>query len=653
MKVALLLVDIQNDFLDSSDLQPPRHQLISLAAALLQTCRQRRIPVIHIWTTVSRDSDHRLPHWKKADRWICLAGTEGHKTPARLLPLESDFVIHKHGFNPFANGQLDSVLKKIGCDTVVISGIHLHACVRTAAVESLERGFQVFVADDAVASNDHVHSVATRRWLSQRCVEFLPSSDILSRLNGQAPANLVHRAPRETEEILFEIPVAGANEIASATLCAQAAWKSWRKTSIGSRCNILEQLATRLESAAPDLARQMAVEIGKPISHGLEEVRRAAANVRDVVRRAATFAFHVPEPAGLVRHEPHGIVALVSPWNNPVAIPVGKIAPALVYGNTVVWKPAPAATQISQAVLNLLWNAGVPQHAVQLLPGDHSTAQELAANQNVNAVSLTGSAQAGYAIQAICAQRFLPFQAELGGNNAAVIWDDADLAQAARQVAWGAFGFAGQRCTATRRLIVSEASFESLWAELKLAAEELNWGDPLEPSTDIGPVIDAGKRAALTALISTARASGAKERVELLFENRAKESWVKAGAYAQPAIICCNEPHHPLVQEETMSPLLVVQRAQDFDHAVRLCNGVRHGLAAALFSNSIELQNQFLGEAKAGILKINSTTAGVDVSLPFGGWKMSGLGPPEHGTGDRLFYTRMQAVYGAERPAPG
>jgi acyl-CoA reductase-like NAD-dependent aldehyde dehydrogenase len=283
------------------------------------------------------------------------------------------------------------------------------------------------------------------------------------------------------------------------------------------------------------------------------------------------------------------------------------------------------------------------------LTGDHTTAQRLVADDNINAVTLTSSAAAGFAIQEICARRFLPLQAELSGNNAALVWDDADLKAAAKQIAWGAFGFAGQRCTANRRVIVSATMYENFLRELKIAAEKLNWGDPLEKSTDIGPVIHAGKRDEQTALIQAAQKSGAVHRVERLFQSHAKKAWVKAGAYVQPVIVGCDEPNHPLVQEETMSPLLVVQRAETFAQALSLCNGVRHGLVAALFSSSVKLQKQFLAEAQAGMLKINSATAGVDVSLPFGGWKMSGLGPPEHGDGDRLFYTRMQAVYGAGR----
>jgi acyl-CoA reductase-like NAD-dependent aldehyde dehydrogenase len=645
-KPALLLVDFQGDHL--ATLQPHRSAdaPVSCAAALLAGCRERRVPVIHLWTTVHRETDRRLPHWKKTNRWDCVAGTAGHEPPAPLRPLETETVIHKSGFNGFAGGKLDAALQKINCDTVILTGVHLHACVRTAAVESLERGLQVFIAEDAVASNDPVHAAATRRWLAERGVEFISASEILSRLVGNAPSKLIHRSPRETKKILFEIPVAGADEIAAATLPAQNAWEAWRQTSFSSRCEILENFAARLETVAPDLARQMAVEIGKPVSHGLEEVRRAAENIRDVIRRAAAFEFQKRGPAGTVRHQPLGVVALISPWNNPVAIPVGKIAPALIYGNTVVWKPAPAATKVSEIILKRLRESGAPAGAVQMLTGDHTTAQKLAADENVNAVTITSSAPAGFAIQEICARRFLPLQAELSGNNAAIVWGDADLPQAAAQIAWGAFGFAGQRCTANRRVIVSAARFEKFWRELKLAAEKLSWGDPLKTSTDIGPVIHAGKRGEQAALIQAAHNSGAARRIAFLFEKQAKKSWTKTGAYAQPVMVCCDDPNHPLVQEETMSPLLVVQRAKTFEQALQLCNGVRHGLVAALFSNSSRLREKFLAEARAGMLKINSATAGVDVSLPFGGWKMSGLGPPEHGEGDRLFYTRMQAVYG-------
>jgi acyl-CoA reductase-like NAD-dependent aldehyde dehydrogenase/nicotinamidase-related amidase len=647
MKWSLLLVDLQNDYLASPGLQPPRGNLISKTSALLHNCRFRKIPVVHVWTTISRSQDKRLPHWRKLNRWICVTGTEGHKTPEALRPLIKETIIHKTGFNGFADGKLDITLDKLNCDGVIVSGVHLHTCVRAIITECLERGLEVLVADDAVASNDPVLAAATRRWLGERCVQFLSVGEILLRLDGQKASKWVHHSPRATKKILFEVPRSGASEIAQATLSAKKAWRDWREKKMAARCRILADVAKKLETLAPKLAKQMAVEIGKPLSHGLEEAHRAAANIRDVIRRATALEPAKKEGSGLIRYDPHGVVALISPWNNSVAIPIGKIAPALVYGNTVVWKPAPAATKISLNLLKWLLEAGVPKGVVQILTGDHHVAQKLAADENIDAVTITSSAQAGYAIQEICARRLLPLQAELNGNNAAIVWDCANLPSAAIQIVWGAFGFAGQRCTANRRVIVGEDDFEKFVGELKKAGEKLKWGDPLDKDTDIGPVIHASKRDEQREIIEAARDSGAAHRIEFLFENKTREPWVKKGAYAQPVIACCDVQEHPLVQEETMSPLLVVQRAKDFDEALKLCNGVRHGLAAALFSDSKKLQKRFLAKAQAGILKINSATAGVDVSLPFNGWKMSGFGPPEHGEGDRLFYTKIQAVYGA------
>ena len=641
MKSALLLIDLQQDFLASADLQPPAPTLVARAAELLRVCRERKISVIHVWTTVDREKNIRLPHWHALDRWMCEAGTPGHETPESLRPLNGESIVHKTGFNAFASGELDQILRSTVCDSVILCGLHLHACVRTAAVESLERDLQVFIAEDAIANNDPIHAAATRRWLAERCVTFRP----VGALFGDSKT-WCHRSPRKTEEILFEVPNAKPNEISEATSAALNAYDSWRSTSLAQRQQTLNTIAQKLTGMADELAQQIAIDLGKPIRHAREEIHRAAANIQDVIRRAPSALAPKREPAGWLRREPVGVVALISAWNNPVAIPLGKIAPALIYGNTVVWKPAPAATRISTMLMEMFRAAGLPADAVRLVTGDHTTAQLLAADKKIHAVTLTGSLAAGHAIQEICARRVLPLQMELSGNNAAIVWRDADVKAAAQQIAWGAFAFAGQRCTANRRAIVYTAVFEEFLTELESATARLRWGDPLESETEIGPVLNAGKCDELESLIAQAKTDGMQ--VIHPQSQRAAEPLVKAGAYAQPVIACCDDPDHPLVQEETMSPLLVVQRAKDFNHALTLSNGVRHGLIASLFSHSTELQKQFLAEAQAGILKFNSSTAGVDITLPFGGWKASGLGPPEHGDGDVEFYTRMQTVYGRD-----
>ena len=645
MKSALLLIDLQQDFL-ASELQSSAALLIARAAELLRTCRERKFPVIHIWTTVDREKNIPLPHWRAQNRWMCVAGTPGHETPELLRPLVGESIVHKTGFNAFASGQLDQILRSAGCDSVILCGVHLHACVRAAAVESLERNLKVTVAEDATGSNDPIHAAATRRWLAARCVTFRSVGTLFT--NSEPPKNWPHRSPRQTDEILFEVQNTTPEKISEAAQAALNASHSWRRTPITQRQQILNCIAQKLLSLEDNLAKQIAIDLGKPVRHAREEIRRAAANIQDVTQRAPLSSAPKREPAGWLRREPLGVVGLISAWNNPVAIPLGKLAPALVYGNTVVWKPAPAATRISESLMRAFRESGLPADAVRLVTGDHTTAQALAGDKNIHAVTLTSSIAAGHAIQEICARRIVPLQMELSGNNAAIVWREATYKTTDKQIAWGAFTFAGQRCTANRRVIVHRDDFEKFITELDSATGRLPWGDPLAPETEIGPVLNTGKRDELKTLIALAQSEGALHRVIYPQAKHATEPWAKTGAYSQPVIACCDDSSHALVQEETMSPLLVVQRADDFNHAIALSNQVRHGLIAALFSQQPDLQKKFLMEAQAGVLKFNSSTAGVDITLPFGGWKASGLGPPEHGVGDIEFYTRLQAVYGLE-----
>jgi alpha-ketoglutaric semialdehyde dehydrogenase len=647
MKPALLLVDLQRDYLADPALTPAADTLVDHAAAWLEACRGRRFPIVHIWTTVRREVDRRLPHWRAAGHWICVDNTPGHRPPDTLRPVAGEQISQKSGFNPFRRGHLEWVLTECGCDTVWIAGVHLHTCVRTTAMECLERDLQVWILEDAVGSNDPILAVATRRWLQDRGVRFQPGSSPPKMLPEAAPSALVHRSPRNSADILFEVPVSDTRWIAAAAGNAHSAWKRWRSRPMAVRCELLERLACGLERAREVLALQLAVEIGKPLPQGIEEIDRAVANIRDVATRASAFPLVRSESAGHIRDAPLGVVAIVTAWNNPLAIPLGKIAPALAYGNTVVWKPAPAGTGVARVVLSHLAEAGFPPETVQLVTGDDLVARRLAASADVAAVTLTGSTTTGHSLREICARRWLPFQAELSGNNAAIVWSDADLKVAAAKIAWGAFAFAGQRCTANRRVIVPTSLSDRFLAELEFAAQDLVWGDPLEPDTEIGPLITCAKRDEMERAIARAQTGDGALRVLRTHGDIGRSDWTSRGAYARTAIIACDRADAPIVQEESMAPILVLQPAQDFEHALALCDGVQQGLIASLFTDSDELQRRFLAEARAGVLKINVSTAGVDVSLPFGGWKASGTGPPEHGEGDRLFYTRPQAIHGA------
>ena len=620
MRPALVLVDLQQDFLNAPSLQPSAGQLIDQVAALLQRCRESSVPIIHVWTTVNREDDRRMPHWKQTGKWICVDGTPGHATPERLRPLPSETILHKTVFSAFADGKLENALRDLEADMLWLAGVHLHSCIRATAQDAYQHGLSVRIIADAVGSYDPLHAAVTQRYLEPRVAEFVAASDI------------------------FDTPAksrgCAKDEVSRASANARDAWHDWRNSSLSTRVEFLARLAALVEAEAPALATQISTEIRKPIRYATGEVSRAVALVHAAAGRSADPLEEKCGENSISRYRPRGVVALLTPWNNPIAIPLGKIAPALLYGNTVVWKPSPAAGSIAERLLAIIESAGGPADLVSVVYGGSKTAECLMAHEQIDSVMLTGSLTTGYSAQTICAARHVPLQAELGGNNAAIVWSDANLKSAASAVAEGAFGFAGQRCTANRRVIVERACLDEFVKELEGAVGRLCCGDALNAETHVGPMISERKRDQVAALVSR---SG--KACPVLLRGQSFDD----PAFYPPTVICCDDPHHELVQEETFGPLMVLQPASDFDHALKLCNGVRYGLVAALFSGSHHRQAKFLEDAQAGILKINCATADADAKAPFGGWKASGIGPPEHGRSNREVYTRTQAVYTAAR----
>ena len=668
MRPTLLLVDLQQDFLRAESLTPAAGQILERAAALLRSCRELGVPVIHVWTSVDPHDDRRMPHWKAAARWACVVGSEGHAPPAELAPTEAEAVVHKTFYSGFDDPQLEARLAASGCDTVLVAGLYLHGCVRATVLDAYRRGLTVYVAEDAVGSDDPLHAAITRRYLEGRAATFASEGQILGLLGapqrhgvacpgevrdlpaasvefapvaGAGLPGLVHVSPREGDTTAFRVPICGSEEVAGAVAATREASRHWRHCDPELRAHVLRRFADKLASREDALAQQMAVEIGKPITQARGEIRRSAELVRVALRIGAEEGWRGCGTGAHCRYRPLGVVAAVTPWNNPLAIAVGKFAPALVYGNAVVWKPAPAGSGLAHSVMELLDQAGVLPSAVNLVCGDRRTAASLMAHPEVAAVTITGGVDAGYAAQDICSRRHVPLQAELGGNNAAIVWADCDLEAAARQIAEGAFGFAGQRCTANRRAIVDDRCYVGFVAALEAATAALVSGDPLDPRTQIGPLVSAAERDRVAAVVARASQMGGA-----VLTPQGTPVTALGDAYHPPTIVCCDEPEHEIVQEETFGPVLVVQRASDWEHALALCNGVRQGLAAALFSESLERQDSFLAEAEAGILKLNTATADAGAEAPFGGWKASGIGPPEHGASAREFFTRTQAIYG-------
>ncbi len=406
------------------------------------------------------------------------------------------------------------------------------------------------------------------------------------------------------------------------------------------RLRLIEAWAQVVERRRESWAELVARQVGKPVGDAREEMDRTVSHLRSCAGLAA-MEWESHSAASLVtRHCPRGTIAVITPWNNPVALPVAKIAAALLFGNSVVWKPALPAPLVARAVVDSLVTAGIPQGLLSTVFGDAATAQVLIAHPAVAAVTITGSQRAGQDASLLCARRGIPLQAELGGNNAAVVMADADLDLAARALAVSAFGFAGQRCTATRRIVVEESVRERFTALLLREVTALAIGDPLDPGTRIGPLVSVARRNEVAAAV---RRALDYDGGQLLCGGTIPEG---KGSWYPPTLVAGLDPDAALVQEESFGPVAVILGAADFDTAMRLCNAVSQGLVAGFFSRDPAQQRLFLAQAQAGILRLNPVGFPVAADAPFGGWKTSGMGLPEHGRWDRDFFARPQAIYG-------
>jgi acyl-CoA reductase-like NAD-dependent aldehyde dehydrogenase/nicotinamidase-related amidase len=632
----LLLIDLQEDFLSAPGLEPHRERVVVAARACLEAFRAAGRPVIHVRTTVVGDA--MMAHWRgRPPR--CVPGTPGHGSP--LTPEAGEAVVDKIFFSGFSVAALARALPTAVATRLVLAGVHLHACVRATALDALALGYEVVVAADATGSDDPVHAAASRRWLEERGVRFFSSFATSEQV---APLELEwHHAPAEPERRLFAVTASSAEELGRTVAAARSAAMEWRLEQVEKDALRAEGFAELVERDAASLAALIREDVGKPIRQARGEAARCSALGKAAARQArATIWAGRGEVGGHWRRLPLGVVLALTPWNNPAAIPAGKILPALALGNAVVWKPAPAGHRVAEWLRERLVEAGFPPERTGLIHGGPETAR-LAMAASVDGVTVSGSLATGFGVTEAAARHGLALQAELGGNNAAVVLGDADMVHAAHEIAAGAFRFAGQRCTANRRVVVVAAAKDVFLRELVNATVRFEPGDPSDPATELGPML--GERAARE--FDARVAAGLRDAgvTELMIPWRGAG---RGGAYRRPRILLATDAGGALVQEESFGPLLVVQTADHEEHALCLCNGVRQGLAAALFSRSRGAWERFRNRAEVGLIKWNQSTADAAVDLPFGGWKRSGLGPPEHGVGNPCFYTRYQAIYGDE-----
>ncbi|WP_225803874.1 aldehyde dehydrogenase [Streptomyces sp. NK15101] len=440
---------------------------------------------------------------------------------------------------------------------------------------------------------------------------------------------LISRNPADPTDVLLRIPAPGAFAAVDTVERARAAQPGWLLAGAAARSAALGAVAAGVEAAADELAELAVREVGKPLSEARAEVARAAAIWRYYAQAPfePTGSVHeTPAGAGLLltRRRPHGVAALITPWNFPFAIPTWKAAPALATGNTVVLKPAPEATACARRLGEIVRQA-VPEGVFTVLPGGATEGEALVSVADV--VSFTGSTPVGQAVARAAASRGIPAQAEMGGLNAAIVLPDADIEQAAGHIAASIAGYAGQKCTATSRVVAVGAALAPLREALSEALRAVRVGDPADPATVCGPLIHEGARD---------RVLDACRGLATLAGGTAPDGH---GWYAAPTLVEKVSPGHRLLREEVFGPIASLVPADDVAHAIRITNSVPYGLVTSVHTADLNTALNGLDLLDTGMIRVNAPSTGVDFHLPFGGSKASSHGPREQGKAALDFYT--------------
>jgi aldehyde dehydrogenase (NAD+) len=460
--------------------------------------------------------------------------------------------------------------------------------------------------------------------------------------------NVENVNPANTDDKLGIVRLATRDEARSAVESASEAFRAWRATPAPARGRIVARAARMLEDDKENLAGLLTREEGKTVSEARGEIQRAA-NVADFVAGEArrmtgeTIPSELPSNFAYTLKQPHGVVAIVTPWNFPVAIPVWKIAPALVAGNTVVFKPATVTPATAVRIVEIFAEAGIPPGVLNLVLGSGSEAgDEIVNHRAVRAISFTGSNGVGIKLYEQSARRGVRVQCEMGGKNPVVILEDADMELAVESTAQGAFGSTGQRCTATSRAVVVESVADEFVSRITERAKSLRIGDGMSADTDVGPIVDAGQFKSVLSYIDIGREDGA----ELLCGGEpAVGAGLGKGYFVKPAVFDRVTPDMRIAREEIFGPVLSVLRVKDFEEALQVANDCEFGLSSSVFTNDAARVFRFVDEIETGMTHINSPTTGGEAHVPFGGIKSTGIGDFEQGSTALDFYTELKVVY--------
>ncbi len=452
--------------------------------------------------------------------------------------------------------------------------------------------------------------------------------------------------PSNTDDIVGEYAYADAKMTEDAIASARAAFPAWSTSGIQQRFDALEKIGNEIVARKEELGRLLAREEGKTLPEGIAETVRAAQIFKffsgEVLRLTGDKLASVrPGVEVEVTREPIGVVGLITPWNFPIAIPAWKIAPALAYGNCVIFKPADLVPGCASALSEIIANAGLPAGVFNLVMGRGSVVGEtMLKSPDVDAISFTGSVATGKHIASTCAARLAKFQLEMGGKNPLVVLDDADLQTAVNCSVQGAYFSTGQRCTASSRFIVTKEIHDRFVDAMSQAINDLVVDDALKQGTQIGPVVDQSQLDQNLSYLEI----GQKEGANLVLGGEVLERDTK-GFFQRPALFTESLKEMRINREEIFGPIASVIRVDDYEEALATANDTQFGLSTGICTTSLKYASHFKRHAQAGLAMVNLPTAGVDYHVPFGGRKGSSYGSREQGRYAAEFYTTVKTAY--------
>lgn len=451
--------------------------------------------------------------------------------------------------------------------------------------------------------------------------------------------------PARPDEVVATFRLLADDGVDRAIAAAAAAFEGWRRVPMHERAAILTRAAQIVDERRSELAVELTREQGKTLAESVGELARASQILRFNASLAdgpqgETYGSPRPTERIFAVRVPVGPTAIITPWNVPVAIPAWKIAPALLYGNTVVWKPARLTPLLAYRFMEALAEAGLPAGVCNLVLSDSNVGNTLLSDARIRACSFTGSTDVGRRLVALGATHGVKVQAEMGGKNAAIVLADADLDRAVDQVVSAAMYSTGQRCTATSRALVARELFDDFVDELVRRTRELTVGDPLKSETEIGPLASKEQHRQVLDYYRLAREQGGEA-----LAGGSKVDDAHGGYFVEPTVLVGVAPDHRVFTEEVFGPLVAVLPVDSDDQAFELANRGRYGLSGAVFSKDLDRVFAAIERFDVGVLHVNSESCGADPHVPFGGMKDSGTAHREMGTAARDFYTETKTVY--------